>query len=224
MNNQEFIVRHSLAVRVSHWLIALSGLMLTFSGIGFMPLYGRFYLNDFPGMHWVSNFQTQMDLHYFSAAIFLTACLFHLLYHWRRRELALMPRRGDVKESWQIVKAMLSKGQEPAHDKFLAEQRIAYVVFVLTIIVLAVSGYFLAAKSSLVFFVDPQILQTIILTHHGFTYLFMLQVLMHLAAFLLKVNRPLLPTMFHGRVRNDYVITRHQKWLNGIIRLSQTKE
>lgn len=214
MNKQESIIRHALTVRVSHWLIALSGLLLTFSGIGFMPLYGRFYINDIPGMRWVSNFQVQLDLHYFSAAVFLTACLFHLLYHWRRREFALVPRKGDLRESWQIIKAMLSKRQEPPHDKFLAEQRVAYAVFVVTIMVLMGSGYFLAAKNSLLLFVDPQLLQAIILTHHLFTYLFMLQVAMHLAAFLLKDNRPLLPTMFHGRVAHEYVLKRHKKWLN----------
>lgn len=215
MNRQESIIRHSLTVRFCHWMIAASGLMLIFSGIGFMPLYGRYYINDIPGMRWVSNSQVQMDLHYYSAAIFLAVCLFHLLFHWRRREFALLPRRGDLRESWQIIKAMLKKGQEPMHDKFLAEQRIAYAVFVFTILVLVFSGYLLAVKNSFLLFVEPQILQVIILTHHAFTYLFMLQVVLHLAAFLIKANRPLLPTMFHGRAGNDYVISRHPKWLNG---------
>ena len=213
MNNKEAIIRHSLAVRLSHWLTATSGLALVFSGIGFMPLYGRFYITDIPGMHWASNFQTQMDLHYFSAAIFLAACLFHLLYHCRRKEFALMPRKGDLRESWQIIKAMLSKGEEPAHDKFLAEQRVAYAVFAFTMSVLVFSGYFLAAKNSFQLFIDPQILQATILTHHVFTYLFILQVILHLAAFLLKANRPLLPAMLHGRVAHDYVLTRHKKCL-----------
>jgi len=219
MSRPESIIRHSVAVRASHWLIALSGLALTFSGIGFMPLYGRFYLNDIPGMRWVSDFQTQLDLHYFSAAIFLAAGLFHLLYHGRRGEFALVPKKGDLGESWQIIKAMLSKGEEPAHDKFLAEQRIAYAVFFFTMLVLVGSGYFLALKNILLLFVGPQLLQAIILTHHAFTYVFMLQVALHLAAFLLKVNRPLLPTMFHGRVAHDYVITRHGKWLDEKVKL-----
>ncbi len=212
MSNRETIVRHPLTVRVSHWLIAISGLLLTFSGIGFMPLYGRFYLNDIPGMAWVSNPQMQMDLHYFSAAPFLAVCLFHLIYHWRRKEVSLLPQKGDLSESWQIIKAMLSRKQEPAHGKFLAEQRIAYAAFAVTIVVLVVSGYLLAVKNSLLLFVDPQVLQAIILVHHGFTYIFILQVIMHLAAFLLKVNRPLLPTMFHGRVDKAYAVRRHSKW------------
>lgn len=207
------IARHSLTVRVSHWLIAVSSLLLIFSGIGFMPLYGRFYLNNFPGMRWVSNFQTQMDLHYFSAALFMAACLYHLLYHWRRKEFSLLPQKGDLRESWQIIKAMLSKTAEPAHDKFLAEQRIAYAAFAVSIVVLMVSGYSLAVKNSLIWFVDPQVLQAIVLLHHAFTYVFLIQVLMHLAAFLLKANRPLLPTMLNGRIAYDYALTRHKKWL-----------
>lgn len=221
MNNQESIIRHSVVVRLNHWLIASSGLLLAFSGIGFMPLYGRFYVNEIPGLSWVTNFQIQMDLHYFSASLFIAACLFHVLYHWRRKEFALVPRKGDVHESWLIIRAMLSKEQEPAHDKFLAEQRIAYAAFVITIVVLFVSGYFLAVKNSLLLFVDPQVLQVIILMHHVVTYFFILLVVLHLAAFFIKANRPLLPTMLHGRVKKGYALKRHLKWIDSNDTLGQ---
>ncbi|PLX89031.1 MAG: hypothetical protein C0618_02625 [Desulfuromonas sp.] len=207
------IHRHSLVVRLCHWLIALSGLLLTFSGIGFMPLYGRFYLNELPGLHWVTHFQTQMNLHYLAAGPFIAACLFHLLYHWRRGEFALVPQRGDLKESWLIIKAMLMKGQEPAHEKFLAEQRIAYATFALTIGVLSASGYFLAVKNTLGWHVAPQVLQVIILMHLVFTFLFLLQIALHLGAFILKANRPLFASMFNGRVTLSYAAKRHSRWV-----------
>ena len=117
----------------------------------------------------------------------------------------------------------MSKGIEPEHDKFLAEQRIAYAVFVIAIFVLFVSGYFLAAKNSLLLFVDPQVLQAIILTHHVFTYFFVLLVVLHLAAFFIKVNRPLLPSIINGRVMKAYALKRHQKWTDRNDAWSQIK-
>lgn len=214
MSKPETVLRHPLPVRLSHWLIAASGLLLTFSGIGFMPLYGRYNVNALPGMAWVTDFRLQMELHYLGATLFVATAFFHLLYHGRRREFALLPQKGDLKESRQIILALLGKGEEPPHGKFLAEQRLAYALFVVTIGVLILSGYILAVKNSFQLFIPPALLQSLVLTHHGMTYLFMLQLVLHLAAFILKANRPLLPTMFHGRIDRAYAEARHPKWRN----------
>jgi len=210
--NDHDITRHVVTVRVCHWLFALSGMLLVFSGIGFMPLYGRFYLNDLPGMQWVSDFAAQMTLHYVAAMLFVATGMFHLVYHWRRGETALLPRRGDVIASWQIVKALLTGGEGPPHDKFLAEQRLAWAGFVITAIILAASGYFLALKTRFGVILDPGLIQVVTLLHMALTFVFILQVLMHLAAFILKANRPLLLSMFHGRVNREYVRQRHARW------------
>lgn len=183
-----------------------------------MPLYGRFYLNDLPGMAWVADFAIQMTLHYVSAGLFMAACLFHLFYHWRRREFSLLPQRGDLVESWTIIKAMLTQKEEPPHDKFLAEQRLAYAAFALTILVLVVSGYFLAVKNAAGLILDSTLLQITTLTHMGFTFLFVLQVLMHVAVFMLKVNRPLFPSMVTGRVDYRYAAERHPLWMKKLLK------
>lgn len=214
--SRESVVRHSRVVRLCHWTIAASGLLLIFSGIGFMPLYGRFYLNDLPGMGWVSDFLVQMTLHYSSAALFMAACLFHLIYHWRKREFSILPRRGDVAESWRIIKAMLTKGEEPPHDKFLAEQRLAYAAFAVTVLVLVVSGYFLAFKNAAGLIFDPILIQVVTLSHMGFTFLFLLQIVVHLAAFLLRANRPLFSSMWTGQVARKYVVERHPLWMKKV--------
>lgn len=218
MMSNESVVRHSLVVRLCHWIIAVSGLFLTFSGIGFMPLYGRFYLNDLPGMGWVSNFSIQMVLHYSSAGLFVAACLFHIVYHWRKKEFSLLPRRGDMAESWLIIKALFTKGDEPPHDKFLAEQRLAYAAFAMTILVLMISGYFLAFKNAAGLVLDPTLIQVVTLSHMGFTFLFLMQVLVHLAAFMLRVNRPLFPSMWTGRVARSYATERHPVWTDKSLR------
>jgi len=214
MTGEQTVLRHTLAVRILHWLIAGSGLMLVFSGFGFMPLYGRFYLNNLPGLQWVSDFQTQMNLHYLSAILFMAACLFHLVYHWRRGEKAVLPQRGDVRASWLIIKAMLTGGEEPANDKFLAEQRLTYAAFVGVSIILSATGYLLAIKSQLSTFIEPRLLQVLVLLHLATTFLFLTLVGLHLAAFLLKVNRPLFLSIFNGRVKRSYARQRHARWRN----------
>ena len=191
----------------------MSGLLLTFSGIGFMPLYGRFSLNDLPGMAWVSDFTVQLNLHYVSAGSFMAACLFHALYHWWRGEYAALPRKGDLSASWATIKAMLSNRDEPPHEKFLAEQRLAYATFVVTVMVLVVTGYILAAKNALGLILDPALIQVLILTHMGCTFLFVFQVLLHISAFMLKVNRPLFLSMLTGRVCRKYAFERHPLWI-----------
>ncbi len=67
-NNQ--IKRHTGLVRFCHWLIALSGLFLCFTGIGTMPLYGRFFVNSIPGLSWSSDLLLQLRLHSLGAGIF----------------------------------------------------------------------------------------------------------------------------------------------------------
>lgn len=208
----ERIVRHPPIVRLCHWLIAISGLLLVFSGFGFMPLYGRFFVNELPGLGWANNFETQMHLHYASSMVFSAAGLFHLVYHWKRRELQAWPRRGDVAESRKILRAMLKGEEEPPQDKFLAEQRLAYAAFVAVSLILLASGLFLAFKNALQLYFDPLLLQVVIFTHMLTTMLFIGLIVGHLAAFLLKANRPLLPSMFSGRVRRDYATQRHALW------------
>lgn len=211
-NNNRAITRHAFSVRASHWLFAISSLLLIFSGIGFMPLYGRFSLDALPGLHWVSDFAAQMTLHYSAAMLFVGTGLFHLCYHWRRGEKALLPRRGDIKASWQIIRAMLTGKEEPPHDKFLAEQRLAWAGFAVTAIALTASGYFLALKTRLGIIIDPLLIQTVTLLHMTLTFVLLGQIVIHLAAFLLKANRPLLRSMFNGKVDSGYAARRHGNW------------
>lgn len=206
------VLRHSLMVRGVHWLSALSGLILCFSGIGFMPLYGRFYVNTLPGMAWVSNFDIQLGLHYLSALVFTTAICFHLAYHLRRGEFAAIPRRGDLRESWLIIRAMLRGMPEPVHGKFLAEQRLAYAAIGLVSLLLVGSGLFLSFKNASPIVLSPIFIQIMTLLHMVTTFMFMALIAVHVAAFALKVNRPLLPSMLSGYVSREYARRRHTKW------------
>jgi cytochrome b subunit of formate dehydrogenase len=144
--------------------------------------------------------------------VFTAAILFHLVYHLRRREFGALPRRGDVRESIHILKAMLTGKEEPPHDKFLAEQRLAYFAMGFICLVLVVTGLIKTYKNLSAIVLSPEFLQVVTLAHTASTMLFMVFILLHLIAFAIKANRPLLPSIFTGRVSREYALQRHGKW------------
>ena len=208
----ETVLRHSLTVRLTHWLIALSGILLLFSGFGQLPMYKRYNVVKIPGLAWSSNYEITLLIHYIAAAIFCAAILFHLVYHTRRKEFAIAPRKGDVRESIKGFKAMLGMGPEPAHDKFQAKQRIIYTIIGLTSLTLVVTGLIKSFKNLGAIVLDPMLLQWTAFIHTGTGMFFMILFLAHVAALLLKQHRPLIPSMFSGRISAEFARLHHAKW------------
>ena len=206
------VQRHSLTVRLTHWSIALSGMLLLFSGFGQMPMYKRYNIVKIPGLSWSSNYEITLLIHYLAAAVFCAAIVFHLVYHLRRKEFVLVPRRGDVGASFQGLKALFGVGEEPAHGKFQAKQRIIYAVMGLTSLTLVITGLVKSYKNVGVIVVDPILLQWMAFIHTGTGMLFMFLFLAHVAALLLKQHRPLIPSMFSGKLSSDYARAHHPEW------------
>lgn len=210
--NNDRVVRHSKTVRFVHWAVALSGLVLLFSGIGQMPVYKRYYITSIPGLGWSADYNITLVMHLIAAAVFGAAILYHLIYHWRRHEFSALPRRGDVGESVKIIKAMLTGKQEPPHEKFLAEQRLAYAAMGLTSLVLLITGLIKVYKNTGVIILPPDFLTAITLIHTAATPIFLFLLVAHLGAFLIKENWPLFPSMFTGYVKREYAEHRHPLW------------
>jgi cytochrome b subunit of formate dehydrogenase len=211
--NTKSVVRHSLVVRLNHWLVAVSGLLLVFSGFGQMPMYARYNLVKVPLFGWSGDFGLNLIIHYVAAAVFMATVFFHGVYHLRRREWSAWPQKGDVRESVHIIRAMLTGKPEPPHGKFLAEQRLAYVAIAATIALLVITGLIKTWKNMGAIVLHPGFLQTVTLLHTLATMVFLGLVAAHVAAFLLKANRPLLPSMMTGCVPCDYVKKRHPLWV-----------
>jgi formate dehydrogenase gamma subunit len=218
-----YVVRHSVIVQVQHWLIALSGLVLLFSGFGQMPVYKRYMLNQVPGFAWASDFNLQFKIHMVAAAVFTFATVFHLVYHHIEGGRSILPKRGDLRESVQILKAIFKGQKEPPHGKFLAEQRLAYTFMGLAIILLILTGFLKFADNlpgvKLPFWVT--FWSTTI--HNIGTMLFLLAFIAHIGAFILKVNWPLLSSMFTGKVKLEYAEDRHSLWVDEMRRGEATK-
>ncbi len=203
------ILRHTKAVRTVHWLTALSIFVLFFSGFGQMPLYKRYMLTEIAP--WTGDYWLTLVIHYASAVLLMVAVGWHVVFHGIRKDFGLIPRSGDMIESYHIMKAMMTGGQEPPADKYLAEQRLAYAFVASTVGVLIATGVVKVIKNMGIQLSDSLIFWSTQLHNLG-AVLLLFGVIAHLAAFLIPANRKLLPSMFHGKVEEAYARHRHSIW------------
>ncbi|MEN6347798.1 MAG: cytochrome b/b6 domain-containing protein [Syntrophomonas sp.] len=206
------IPRHNLAVRFTHWVTALSIFVLMFTGFGQMPVYKRYYIDQIPGMGWSSNYSVTLQLHYLAAAALIFISVYYLFYLWLSKETDVIPRRGDMRESGQIILALLGKGQEPESDKYLAEQRLAFMVTAVSTGLLIITGALKVYKNLYPGVLSPGQVFWVAQSHNLFTVILLVSIVFHLGAFLIKANRSLLPSMFTGKIDKDYIVHRHGKW------------
>lgn len=211
-SDKEQIVRHGFAARFVHWAVAISIFSLFFSGFGQFPIYKRFGVVNLPGLSWSGDYHLTLTMHYLGAMVLMFAVFYHLVYHGIRREFDLLPRRGDFKESVQIIAAEFGLVPAPQSDKYLAEERLSYTFIGVNILVLIITGLIKTIKN----LPGTNFSETLILyattIHNAATVLLLLGILAHLAAFIFKDNRALIPGMLTGKVDLEYVKCRHQRW------------
>ena len=207
------IVRHSIVELIEHWAIALSGLLLLLSGFFQMPTANRYYFTSLPGLSWSGDFFVSLNVHYAASILFIAAALFHLTYHGMRGDMGMIPQKGDIKTSITVIKSFFGKGEEPPFHKYLPEQRLAYAGMAFIIAMLILSGLIKTFKN----LYAPDMSLTVVLAatwvHNIFFALFVLAFLGHIAAILLKPNRPMVRGILTGSVRLDYARHRHPLWL-----------
>lgn len=210
------IIRHCLTTRFIHWTVTVSIFILIFTGLGQMPIYKRYFVDQLPGLAWSSNYSITLVVHYLAAIALMFAAFYHLVYFGMLREFHLLPRRGDIKESFEIIKAMITKGKVPPCHKYLAEQRLAFVFIASTIALLIFTGSIKVLKNlPSVTFSDGFLFWTTMLHNVG-TFLIIFGIAAHLGAFIFRENRALLPSMFTGNVDLEYVKERHCLWYDDL--------
>ena len=206
------VYRQTLRNRLVHWGIAFSCFGLIVTGILQMPVAKRYGVTAvFPS---TADFFTTLPWHYAFAIIFTFLCVFHLAVNAFEGSYDIVPQKGDFSKSIQIVKALLTGQDEPASEKYLPEQRLAWAGFVLTFALLIVTGLLKTLKNFAgIEFPDPMLFWLAQLHNLGMV-LTVLLFLGHMAAFLFKANRLLLPAMFSGYVDADYARRRHSLWFD----------
>ncbi len=210
---KNLVVRHSALDLIEHWAIAISGLVLLFTGIFELPVAKRYYIITIPGLGWSADFITSLYLHYAAALVFTAVGVFHLVYHGLLGEKGLVPRKGDFAKSIAVIKSFIGLGKEPPMHKYLPEQRLAYVGMAFIILMLILSGLVKTYKN----IYAPDMSHTVLLwatwVHNIFFLLFFLSFLAHMAAIALRPNWPMVRGIFTGKVRLDYARHRHALWL-----------
>lgn len=211
------IKRHSILEILEHWILAVSGIVLLFTGLGCLPLFKRYYIAEIPGFGWTGDFNTVTTVHYVASIFFVMVVFFHIFYHGIRGEFGLLPKKGDIGNSFKVISAMIGLGEEPPSDKYLPEQRIAYVGFGIIILILTITGIIKVLKNLEWVILSPvsESINTFIHTISGF--IFMITLIIHVGIVLFfKSNWPLLKSMFTGWIDEDYVKRRHSIWYDRI--------
>ncbi|MCX7914253.1 MAG: cytochrome b/b6 domain-containing protein [Thermodesulfovibrionales bacterium] len=211
------IKRHSLVELIEHWSVAISGLILLFTGLGCLPLYKRYYLTEVVGFGWTANFYNVTLVHYLAAIVFVSAVFFHIFYHGFRGDKELLPKKGDIYKSVKVLAAMIGFGKEPPSDKYLPEQRIAYVGIGLVVLILTISGIVKVLKNLEWLVLSPLLESINTLIHTLFGFIFILSFFIHIVTVVfIRKNWPLLKSMFTGYIEEDYIKERHSLWYEKI--------
>lgn len=206
------VLRQSLVNRFVHWTTALSIFLLILTGFGQMPLYNRYNVTKLPGAEWLGDYFSTIHVHYIAAVLLIFVATYHIANAFMRKEFDIFPRRGDLKESFLIIKAMITKGEEPPSDKYLAEQRLAYLFIGGNVLLLIATGLIKMYKNLPGVELSNSFLFAVTMLHNLGTILLILGILAHLAAFIFKANRPLIPGIFTGYVDEEYAKNRHSLW------------
>jgi cytochrome b subunit of formate dehydrogenase len=207
------VVRHGLLELAEHWAIALSGLALLVSGLFQLPIAGRYGINLLPGLAWSADYFTSLAVHYVASVVFVGFSLFHLVHHGLAGDRGLLPRKGDIGTSIAVVKTFFGKGKEPPFEKYLPEQRLAYLGMAAIIAVLVLTGLVKTWKNLAAPDLWFPLVSAATWLHNIFFVLFILAFIAHIVAILLKPNRPLARGIFTGAVRLDYARHRHPLWM-----------
>ncbi|HPQ43360.1 MAG TPA: cytochrome b/b6 domain-containing protein [Syntrophales bacterium] len=216
IRKREKITRHGFSILFVHWAVAISTFVLIFSGFGQMPLYKRYMLDRLPGLSWVSDYSVTLSIHYWAAVVLICAMVYHIVFHGLRRDFDILPRKGDFKESAQIIMAVLGLGKEPENDKYLAEQRLAYVFIGFSLLILVITGIIKVLKNLPHINFSEGFMVWTTLLHNVGTVLIIIGVVVHLGAFIFKENWPMLTGIFTGKIDLDYARRRHRIWYDRI--------
>jgi formate dehydrogenase gamma subunit len=215
-SKNEGIYRQSFSNRLVHWGVVISIFSLIISGLGQMPIYKRYNIVKLPGAEWLGEYSITLFMHYIGGILLVFIIFYHMFVHFFNKEYDALPKRGDVMESWKIIKAMVTKGEEPPSEKYLAEQRLAYLGIGITVLALIITGFIKVAKNVSLIHIPHSFVYVSTAIHNIATFLLIFLIVAHLAAFIIKANRKLLPGMITGYVDEEYVKHRHSLWYKQI--------
>jgi cytochrome b subunit of formate dehydrogenase len=175
-------------------------------------MYKRYMVTGIPGLSWAGDYYINLKIHYLAGMVFVSVMVFHALYHGWLGHRGLLPQKGDFRDSAKTILSMLGFGEEPKADKYLPEQRLAYVYLAGIGLILVITGILKVLKNLPGVYFSPWFITAVTLIHTFGTIFFLMGILAHLAALIFKVNRPMVKPIFTGKMDLEYARNRHSIW------------
>ena len=91
-----------------NWLYAIAVVILLFTGFGNMPLWGRYYIADIPGLKWSGDFLVNLQIHLFVGAVLLGLIIYLLIYYLNVRPRGMGLTRSGLTRAVLLMLATLS--------------------------------------------------------------------------------------------------------------------
>ena len=143
-------------------------------------MYKRFMVTQIPGLGWAGDFWVNLKIHYLAGIVFISVMAFHIVYHGWLKHQGLLPKRGDVRASFQTILGYVRIWRGTQIAQYLPEQRLAYATLGGTGLVLVLTGILKVFKNLPGVFLSPTVVTWTTLIHTFFTFFFFLGVLAHL--------------------------------------------
>lgn len=90
------------------WLFGLAAALALFTGFGNMPLYGRYYVADWPGFGWTGDFIANVKVHYLAGTVLLGIGIYLMFVRILLRSRGVRLTWLGVWQSLSLWLAMLS--------------------------------------------------------------------------------------------------------------------
>ncbi len=84
------------------WAYRVAIAVALFTGIGNMPMWGRFFVADIPGFGWSGDFFVNIYVHYLAGALLLAISAYHIVVYRQRSD-----RRKTLSPSGAVRVALL---------------------------------------------------------------------------------------------------------------------
>lgn len=136
-------IRWTTNERVQHWLLAVSFIVLVFTGFA-LRYPDSWWFRPFSGVGWIFNFRGL--IHRISGAVFLILGFYHICYmFWTRRgrslTKALLPNMKDLRDIVQNVSYNFGfRKQPPQFDHFSYMEKAEYFALIWGSVIMGVTG------------------------------------------------------------------------------------
>lgn len=209
------VERHSLSVRLEHWMHMVTTLILIYSG-------WRILGTTKSSMNPV--YTNAVELHYYATYVFVFVIAYHLFFHGIRGDRAIVPYNfvRELKGTVDFVKVELGlKSKWPPLEKYASSQKFTYLgVFILSALLVFTGMIKAFAKITTI---SPRIIYYATLLHDLGMYLMIVFLLVHVLLIALRFREMLL-SMVTGKVPLKYVEEKHKIWFEEIMREKKLRE